>query len=311
MSEIDVKALTKLTFLARQDSALHREMKLLENWFESLKQADNLVMLDAYDETSEEIFGWMIVHIGLPEIGFILDWNPVVPQNKKQEKIALALVEYSKTLVDTHSLSRLEFWVSPSSKALKEIAATITKWYDACGFRLVENEIMMEANLTDLAFEQASFSSEIEVVSMSVVPNEELIGPVLETLQDGEGGWLTGQTRTQQEVNFHNWFNREEPFDSDASIILKKDGLVIGFIVVRVEDDVADIGPLGIVAEHQGKGLGKAIVGTSLKKLKEKGIRLATLEVSINNKVGIILYSHLGFQRRHHLLTYAWNHNWT
>jgi hypothetical protein len=148
-------------------------------------------MITARDEQSDKLLGWMFVNLELPEIGFISDWHPVVHPDLEQDEVAVGLITHAKTLVKTHSRTRLEIWFNLKNKALKDMSSTYITWYEQSGFNLVEEEDVMTNNPTKSNIPSLPVPDGIELVSLRKVTNEALKDVVLETLQDDEGGWLT------------------------------------------------------------------------------------------------------------------------
>ncbi|MEO2019978.1 MAG: N-acetyltransferase [Fuerstiella sp.] len=58
---------------------------------------------------------------------------------------------------------------------------------------------------------------------------------------------------------------------------------------------IGSIQNVGIVPEHRGNGLGKAIVLKSLEGFRKQGLTYASLEVTALNRVAVRLYQSLGF----------------
>jgi len=65
---------------------------------------------------------------------------------------------------------------------------------------------------------------------------------------------------------------------------------------IRESVDVGSIQNIGIVAAHRGKGIGSAIVMSSLKGYQSVGIKIVTLEVTAKNIGAMRLYERLGFK---------------
>ncbi len=55
---------------------------------------------------------------------------------------------------------------------------------------------------------------------------------------------------------------------------------------------------LGIVAEHRGRGLGKALLLQSLHAFRRRGLHRAMLDVTAKNEAAVQLYRQLGFRYR-------------
>jgi len=65
---------------------------------------------------------------------------------------------------------------------------------------------------------------------------------------------------------------------------------------IREQKDVGSIQNIGITAQFRGKGLGTAIVCSSLAGFAKVGVRFVTLEVTANNSRAHRLYERLGFR---------------
>jgi len=53
---------------------------------------------------------------------------------------------------------------------------------------------------------------------------------------------------------------------------------------------------MGVVAEHRGKGIGKALLFRTIDQARENGLKRVELEVFAYNSVAIALYKQLGFK---------------
>jgi ribosomal protein S18 acetylase RimI-like enzyme len=54
---------------------------------------------------------------------------------------------------------------------------------------------------------------------------------------------------------------------------------------------------LGVVPEHRGRGLGRALVHQALIGFRDSGLDRAYLEVTAENQGAVVLYRSLGFRR--------------
>ena len=72
-------------------------------------------------------------------------------------------------------------------------------------------------------------------------------------------------------------------------------GRVVGFVgVMRVLDEV-HVNTVGVRADYEGRGLGRALLEHALARAVELGARRATLEVAVSNERARALYQRLGF----------------
>lgn len=65
---------------------------------------------------------------------------------------------------------------------------------------------------------------------------------------------------------------------------------------IRVNEELGSIQNVGIVPEHRGMGLGRALVLKSLAGFHSCGVRRVALEVTANNATAVGLYHSLGFR---------------
>jgi ribosomal protein S18 acetylase RimI-like enzyme len=73
--------------------------------------------------------------------------------------------------------------------------------------------------------------------------------------------------------------------------------LIVGFITTRLRhsSQVGWIPNMAVDAEHQAKGLGRAMLEHALEFLRERGMQVARIETLEQNPIGQKLYPRLGF----------------
>ena len=75
-------------------------------------------------------------------------------------------------------------------------------------------------------------------------------------------------------------------------------GEVVGFIAYYANDYKslkAYVTLIGVVSMHRGKGIGKALLESSMGLLKKEGFKTYSLEVGKENSGAMILYQNIGF----------------
>jgi ribosomal protein S18 acetylase RimI-like enzyme len=87
-----------------------------------------------------------------------------------------------------------------------------------------------------------------------------------------------------------------EANDQLYALVAKNDS--IGFIWLHfLENNVAEIEPIGIVQEKQGMGYGRFLLNSVLNKLQTQAVQTVTLGVWSNNHPATHLYQKMGFQQ--------------
>jgi len=310
MHEIDIDAHSRLIYESRQSSPLRSDERTvdgLKNAVEEMvSQGESHAMIVAQDEESNELLGQLLVWLDWGEIGVSQPWQPIVHPDVDQEVVAVALIEHAKLLLKSHSLTRLEIWMELKSEQDETMSSIYVPWYEKSGFNLKAREYFMNTQYATLNELNYSLPNGIEVVSMADVSNDELMDIVLETFRRGSDKWVMSMTESQQLGSAEAWLKRDKTFDSDASIVFMDEGKVIGYNVMRLEDSSVEVGPIGVLPSHRGKGLGRALLLESIRRLKSKEPESVWLTVSTDNAPAFKLYSSLGFENKYQILIYTW-----
>lgn len=74
------------------------------------------------------------------------------------------------------------------------------------------------------------------------------------------------------------------------------EGKFVAMGVTAIEEDGASINGLGVLPEHQGKGYGKEMLYSIIKKLVEQGAEKISIEVESQNSNAFKLYKNSGFE---------------
>ncbi len=81
------------------------------------------------------------------------------------------------------------------------------------------------------------------------------------------------------------------------SLVALAQGRVVGYITVMPTVGGAHIARLAVAPEHQGKGIGRALIQQALAQLVAQGIQRVTVNTNQENRVALHLYNRMGFRR--------------
>ncbi|NPA07279.1 MAG: ribosomal protein S18-alanine N-acetyltransferase [Chloroflexi bacterium] len=73
-------------------------------------------------------------------------------------------------------------------------------------------------------------------------------------------------------------------------------GQVVGFLILWLVADQAEIATVAIAAEHRRRGLARHLVARAVREACAQGARQIDLEVRVDNHAAIALYRALGFR---------------
>jgi mycothiol synthase len=84
-------------------------------------------------------------------------------------------------------------------------------------------------------------------------------------------------------------------FRADTFLILRRDGRMIGYCWLKVEDNRGEFYVVGVDPDRHGERLGSLLFDAGLARLRELGVRSAHLYVEADNVNGLRLYRSRGF----------------
>ncbi len=198
--------------------------------------------------------------------------------------------------------------LSPITEVLGETRDEYRSWYENSGFHQASKEAFMRVDLESFSGSSStpSLPDGFKFEDIENVKNKELEGPFLKSFRQGKDRLFLDMTAPQQVTTFSYWLDRKKPFHR-GSILVMKDGKVVGFSIVRPKPDGVEIGPVGVVPEYWEKGIMKAALHETINRLREDKVRFAYLEADVNNTPAMNLYKMYGFEQVHIQEYYAWS----
>lgn len=119
-------------------------------------------------------------------------------------------------------------------------------------------------------------------------------------LRDMSDEDLQAVLRIENAVHAHPWTrgNFSDAMRSAyACKILESDGTMMGYAVMMMGVDEAELLDIAIDAAHQRKGMGRRLLEAMLSLARQAGMRRLVLEVRTSNLPAIALYGASGFGR--------------
>jgi mycothiol synthase len=99
---------------------------------------------------------------------------------------------------------------------------------------------------------------------------------------------------------FDEWWaqqNSDETWDPALGLVAELDGRIVGASNNGVIDGIGWVYELGVEPEHQGRGIGRALLRRSLTMLADRGVRAGRLGVDTENATGAVeLYRSIGME---------------
>ncbi len=306
--DVDIRKLSDFIFGTRQASVFHdtsRTIVEIESALQELESDDNQIVMIA--SSDGEVLGVLRVYVGFPEMAFIDTWHPIIGQGVTDERIATELIQSCKMYIKEQGLNRLEALLSPINDQYSEARTQYRTWYESVDFHKATEETFMQVDLENLSLPstQSVLPEGFLYDDIDNVVNEDIESPFFESFSNSKDRLFLDITKSQRIVSFNYWFSRQRPFHK-ASTLVMKDGEVIGFNVVRPDNESVEIGPVGVIPKYRRQGIMKAVLHESIRRLQEDGVKIAQLEADVSNEPAINLYKMFGFEQVHTQEYYAW-----
>ena len=306
--DVDIPKLAKFMFEMTKDTVFHEEgqtIETIEQAHQEMVSDENEIVLIATN--NEEIVGALRVYVGFPEMSFTAKWHPIIHHGDTRKDTAIELIQSTKDYINSRGFTRFEANLSPIRQEHAEVSREYKSWYESVGFYIATEEVLLQVNLEThlLPSTQPSLPEGFRFENIENISNEDIEAPFFSSFTSGRDRLFMDMTISQQKVSFNYWFRRSQPFHRSTIIVMKDDD-VIGFNVVRVEDDVAEMGPVGVIQKYQRQGIMKAVIHESFKRLKEDGINVVRLEADRSNEPAITLYTKFGFKMQYNQEYFAW-----
>jgi ribosomal protein S18 acetylase RimI-like enzyme len=307
LSSEECRVLANITKSARKGTPLESERSVddIAKSIENLSTNDGFQLLTATDENGN-LVGWTYYYIAFRLMDFISGFFPLVSEHK--EEIALSLIEASKRDTVERGQSRLEIELVFPSEEHRAHSKKVVDWYTKCGFKFAAEEVHMKTDLRVIELPEIELPQGYVVKNFSEMTYDMLEGPGFRTLKDSKEGLFLSMSRDEQIVTLKYFFSTSKPCIDDASVILERAGDVVGFVITRIGDDGnPDIGPVGLVPEVRGQGLGSYLLVRVLKSLKDSGSTDVYLDTTITNHPAQKLYRKYGFEDVYYKQFYYWS----
>ncbi len=283
-----------------------KNIETLASDIEAISSDRNNQILVAVDDNSE-IAGWIHYYVGFRLMAFINGFLPVIDPLHEPEKIATSLIKASMKDIVERGFSRLEIELALPTDAHRALSQEYVEWYKSCGFRFAAEEAHMISDFSTVNLSEVILPKESHLRRFSEVPYEQLEKPGLHTFQDRDDRLFRSMSPAEQEVNVRYFFRKSEPVIEDASLVLESRDKILGFVIARIKDDEAEIGPIGLIPGARRQGLGSYLLNLALNNLKSSNLTHASLDVSIANHPARVLYKKYGFKDAYFKQFYFWS----
>ena len=294
--DIEIGELANFVYRVRKNINFLGDQTIESIKEELIETRDSYDFLLFYAYINARLVGLLLLNINTPRFGFIWDWYPYVVPGPKEDLVAIELlkncIEYTGRDID-----RFEVAFTIETEQDKTRYIQHSKWFKALNFYRIAEEATMELTLENKGFEPLPFPENIDFKSIKDADLNDLVDCAYEVFNTSQDTIFLALDEAQKQVMVNKYFDTSKPIFKDASVILMKGGDVIGFVVVNSDGNEAEIRSFGIKPKYRKKGLGKNLLELSLSILIKNGFKVVYLDVTLENKPALGLYSKLGFKK--------------
>jgi ribosomal protein S18 acetylase RimI-like enzyme len=304
----DCRALSEIALAARKGTPLETGKSLKETAasIEKLSTNKDFHILIAKDE-QDTIVGWTYDYVAFPLMTFISGFFPLVDPTHDPEEIALALIDAEKRKISGYGHTRLELELVLQTKAHRELSKEVIEWYHKSGFQFAAEEAHMTTNLETVKLPDMDPPGNHTLTPFTEFSYDQLEGPGFQVFKTSQDDLFLSMSVAEQQVTLKHFFDQSSPLIEEACLVLQEDSTITGFVITKKAGEGANIGPIGLVPEARGQGLGNYLLVTTLRRIKDTGINTVSLDMSISNHPAQRLYQRYGFQDAYHKQFYYWS----
>jgi len=294
--DIKIGELANFIYRVRKDNNIlgDQTIELIKKELVETRDAYKFLLYYAY--INDKLVGLLLLSINIPKFGFIWDWYPYVEPGPKEDLVAIELL---KNCIENtgRDIDRFEVAFTIETEQDKAQYIHYSKWFESLNFHRIAEEAVMELTLENKEFEPLAFPKNIDLKSIKDADLNDLVDCAYEVFNSSQDIIFLDLGEAQKQAMVNKIFDTsKKPIFEDASLILMESGVVIGFVVVIPDGNEAEIRSFGIRPKYRNKGLGKNLMLLSLNILIKNGFKVVLLDVTIENKPALGVYSKLGFK---------------
>jgi ribosomal protein S18 acetylase RimI-like enzyme len=309
--DADLEEVASLTFNALQDSPFfspERTLDDVEGWLSwNHERLPPAAVFQAH--IGEELVGWLTVTVDVkPGTSETWRWTPYIsPEARELEDgIATGLIRRSIEYVRERGQTRLEACFDRISGATMPHYERYRAWFEAEGMHMVDDSAYMRRSLDsgEFAEHDIALPPGYRYMPLADADEESLYGCYSRAYDESGVRSFHDMTDEERRADFEHYFGGETR-DEGASLVVVRDGEIVGFSLVHSRPGEAHLGEVGIVPAHRGRGLGRRMVSCSLRRAA-RDHDTVTLAVDVDNASAYELYRDLGFEVEYRIITLAW-----
>jgi len=305
--DLDIRHLAEITAEIRQYEGLgDQTVDQVENFLNISNERYPLEIVLLLVE-DQNILGWLGLERVTESIGEISRWHPFVVQETDRDLVAQHLISKIKSYARDNGMSRMEVGFGGLSETNIDTYNKRQSWYEPAEWYKLEDNSFMFINPTDTLIEEVGIPEGFKLRPLLDVDNDKLFHCYHESFTTGQATWIYDMNEEQRRQEFEKLFDRSQHINESASLIVEKEGELVGFaLVISRSKEEEHLESIGVHSSVRGKYLGKLLLSRIIQILCDQNVDRLTLGVDPVNLPAVKLYEKLGFKLSSRTVTYSW-----
>lgn len=302
--DLDLNALANLTksvfkLEGRGDYTLEQFESYLRNMNERFPQE---VAFLAIKEGS--IVGWIGVERKTESIGELGRWFPFVIDIPDRNEIAKLLISEVLSYAIENGMKRLEISFDISDENIDAYNERCS-WFGSLNWGLVEDTYYMNMDTSE-KIPEASIPEGFHLQQLLEIDDDTLYKCHYAAFTNSEAREFHDFTEDEKRQHFDKLYDRTQPINSKASVVLKHGDEITSMLLVVSREDEEHIAIVAVHPDYRGQGLAKAVLTAGIQEVRKQGANLVSIGVDTVNKPAVQLYKKYGFNVRSRLAFHSW-----
>jgi GNAT superfamily N-acetyltransferase len=252
---------------------------------------DSIIQHNVLAYVNDELSGWLGLIEANPSLMILFEWHPFVLPSENEYHIAQNLLKRAFDFTQNLGISNVRVFVDVNKQKEKKFLA-LQALYESVQMKKTHVHYCMEHSLSKKDIKTTQTPPTMTITSLIDQNKEELLECYHQIFDNGLDDFIN--SLNEEERTYWDFFALDK--NSEASVVLKHNGMIIGFLGARDYGHCMELGPVGLLQEYRGRGLSKILMNhcfTNLISLKKIN---GYLEVGERNLPAFNLYSSYGFQ---------------
>jgi len=251
--------------------------------------------------------GWIGVERKTESIGELGRWYPVVLDIPDRNEIAKLLISEVMGYASENGMKRLEISFEISDENM-EAYSDRCSWFGSFDWGLVEDSYYMDKDASE-KIPEVSIPEGFQIHSLLEIEEDTLYKCHYAAFTNSQAREFYDLTEDEKRQQFDKLYDRQQPINDEASVVLKHEEEIVSILLVVSRDDEEHIAIVAVHPDFRGQGLAKAILTAGIQEMRTQGVETISIGVDAVNTPAVQLYMKFGFEINSRLSFYSWSVN--